>query len=52
MTAPLISVVMATWGRGRHILPSIRSALGQSFRDFELLVVGDACTDETEAVVR
>lgn len=52
MTAPLISVVMATWGRGRHILPSIRSALGQSFRNFELLVVGDACTDETEAVVR
>lgn len=49
MTA--FTVVMATYGRGRHILPSIRSVLGQSFADFELLVVGDACTDETEAVV-
>jgi glycosyltransferase involved in cell wall biosynthesis len=52
MTTPKVSVIMATWGRGRHILPSIRSALGQSFPDFELLVVGDACVDDTEAVVR
>lgn len=51
MTEPLFTVVMATFGRGRHILPSIRSVLGQSLRDFELLVVGDACTDETEAMV-
>jgi hypothetical protein len=53
MTAPepLISVIMATWGRGRHILPSIRSVLQQDFGPFELIVVGDACADETEAVV-
>ena len=42
---------MATYGRGRHIAPSIRSVLGQSLQDFELLVVGDHCTDETAAVV-
>lgn len=54
MTAagPAITVIMATWGRGRHILPSIQSVLAQEFGDFELLVIGDACTDETEAVVR
>jgi Glycosyl transferase family 2 len=49
MTA--FTVVMATYGRGRHILPSVRSVLGQSLADLELLVVGDASTDETEAVV-
>ena len=48
---PLISVIMATWGRGRHIAPSILSVLRQEFRAFELIVVGDATTDETEAVV-
>lgn len=52
MTGPQVSVVMATFGRGRHILPSIRSVLSQTLKDFELLVVGDACTDETETVVR
>lgn len=48
----IFTVVMATYGRGRHILPSVRSVLGQGLRDFELLVVGDACADETEVVVR
>lgn len=51
MTGPLVSVVMATYGRGRHILPSIRSVLGQRLTGWELLVVGDGCTDETGAVV-
>jgi glycosyltransferase involved in cell wall biosynthesis len=51
VSQPLITVVMATWGRGRHILPSVQSALRQSFGDFELLIVGDACTDETAQVV-
>lgn len=48
---PIFSVVMATWGRGRHILPSVQSVLRQACPDLELIVVGDACADETEAVV-
>lgn len=48
---PVITVIMATWGRGRHVLPSIQSVLRQGFRDFELLVIGDACNDETEAAI-
>jgi len=50
--APSFSVIMATYNRGRHILPSIRSVLWQSCQDLELLIVGDHCTDETEAAVR
>lgn len=49
---PFFSVVLPTYGRGRHIKPSIESVLGQSFRDFELIVVGDGCVDDTETVVR
>jgi glycosyltransferase involved in cell wall biosynthesis len=49
--APFFTVVMATYGRGRHIAPSIRSVLQQDFTDFEVLVVGDGCRDETEATV-
>jgi glycosyltransferase involved in cell wall biosynthesis len=52
MTDPYFSVVMAAYNRGDRIRPSIESVLQQSFGEFELLVVGDACNDDTEAVVR
>ena len=52
INGPLFSVVMATYNRGRHILPSIQSVMQQSFQDFELLIVGDQCTDDTEAIIR
>jgi glycosyltransferase involved in cell wall biosynthesis len=52
MTGPFFSVVMATFKRGQHIRPSIESVLQQTFPDFELLVVGDGCTDETAQAVK
>lgn len=48
---PSFSVIMATYNRGRHILPSIQSVLRQNCQDFELIVVGDCCTDDTAEVV-
>jgi glycosyltransferase involved in cell wall biosynthesis len=44
-------VILATYGRGRHIGPTIESVLAQSCEDFELIVVGDGCADETERMV-
>jgi glycosyltransferase involved in cell wall biosynthesis len=49
---PTFSVVLPTFGRGRDIAPTIESVLRQSFGDFELIVVGDGCADETEHTVR
>jgi glycosyltransferase involved in cell wall biosynthesis len=49
---PLFSVIVATYNRGRHILPTITSILQQTLEEHEIIVVGDACTDETETVVR
>lgn len=49
---PFFSVILPTYGRGRHIKPSIESVLRQGFDDFELVVVGDGCIDETETIVR
>jgi hypothetical protein len=44
---PHFTIVVATFNRGRHIIPTIEAALDQSFRDFELIVVGDGATDDT-----
>ena len=52
MTAPRVSVILPTRNRA-HLLPrAIRSVLGQSFPDWELLVVDNGSTDGTEVLVR
>jgi glycosyltransferase involved in cell wall biosynthesis len=48
---PYFSVVLATYGRGEHIRPTIESVLRQTCSDFELIVVGDGCKDETSQIV-
>jgi glycosyltransferase involved in cell wall biosynthesis len=48
---PFFSVVLSTYGRGEHIRPTIESVLRQTYSDFELVVVGDGCADNTAAVV-
>jgi glycosyltransferase involved in cell wall biosynthesis len=50
--SPIFSIVLSTFGRGTDIAPTIESILWQSFDDFELIVVGDGCTDDTEEAVR
>ena len=42
---------MPTYARGEHIRPTIESVLRQTYSDFELIVVGDGCADDTAEVV-
>jgi glycosyltransferase involved in cell wall biosynthesis len=51
MASPTITVIIPTYNRSAALLYAIRSVLWQTFTDFELLVVGDGCTDDSEAVV-
>ena len=51
MPLPLVSIIIATYNRSNIIGYVIQSVLNQSIQDWELLVVGDACTDDTAAVV-
>src|SRR5687767_7950927 len=48
---PRVTVVMATYNWSSVLPYSIASVLEQTFTDFELLVVGDACTDDSAEVV-
>ena len=48
---PAVSIVTATYNRSRALVCAIESVRRQSFEDWELIVVGDACTDDTVSAV-
>jgi glycosyltransferase involved in cell wall biosynthesis len=48
---PPISVIIPTYNRSQLIGRSIKSVLNQTYRNFELIIVDDCSTDNTEEVV-
>lgn len=49
---PIVSIILPTYNRARLIGRSINSVLLQTFHDFELIVVDDASTDNSEDVIK
>jgi glycosyltransferase involved in cell wall biosynthesis len=47
-----VSFIVPTYNRAHVIKRSIESALNQTYRDFEILIVDDGSTDETFGVVK
>lgn len=50
-SAPRVTIVMATYNRSNVLACAIETVLWQTISDWELWVIGDACTDDSEAVV-
>ncbi|WP_137652106.1 glycosyltransferase family 2 protein, partial [Bifidobacterium moukalabense] len=48
---PKVSVVIPTFNRADTIGDSIKSVLEQTFKDFEVVVVDDGSTDNTESII-
>jgi len=50
-SSPAVSVIMPTWNRAFVVAAAIRSVQAQHFPDWELIVVDDGSTDNTETVM-
>ncbi|HEX7530939.1 MAG TPA: glycosyltransferase, partial [Pyrinomonadaceae bacterium] len=51
-TSPQVTVIIPTYNWSTVLPYSVGSVLKQTFRDFEVLVVGDGCTDDSESVIK
>jgi glycosyltransferase involved in cell wall biosynthesis len=49
---PKISIIMPTFNRAKYIAEAIRSVQSQTLREWELIVIDDGSTDNTESIVR
>lgn len=47
-----VTVLMTTYNCGEYISQAINSVLNQTYKDFELLIIDDGSTDNTEQVVK
>lgn len=52
MSGPSVCVIMPAYNAGRFIEEAIRSVMGQTFRNWELLVIDDGSKDDTVEVVQ
>ena len=49
---PCVSVVIPTYNRAEMLIRAIRSVLGQTYKDYELIVVDDGSTDGTANIMK
>lgn len=52
MTTPTVSVLMPVYNAGRYVAEAVESILGQTFADFEFLIVDDGSTDGSLGILR
>ncbi|MFH2021272.1 MAG: glycosyltransferase [archaeon] len=49
---PKLSVIIPAHNEGKYISKTLKSVISQSFKNFEIIVVADSCTDDTVEIAK
>ncbi|SDL61688.1 Glycosyltransferase, GT2 family [Catalinimonas alkaloidigena] len=50
--SPLVSIIVPNYNHARYLPERLESLFGQSFQDFEVILLDDASTDQSQAVLK
>ena len=48
---PLISIIIATYNCSHLLKYAIQSVLNSTYNNWEMIIIGDCCTDDTESCI-
>jgi glycosyltransferase involved in cell wall biosynthesis len=51
MAKPRVSVIMSVYNGAKYLRPAIDSILGQTFKDFEFVIINDGSSDSSEKII-
>lgn len=52
MAYPKVSIIVPNYNHARYLVPRLESILGQTYQDFELILLDDCSSDDSRAILR